>query len=73
MLKGVLAEELTVAVARKFVGNTLDLKSAYKQVAVAQTSRAFAVVAVWDPEACCERLYVSTALPFWSERFSLGI
>lgn len=64
VLSGILHPEWSVADARRLRGRTLDLKAAYKQLAVRPSQASFAVLSVWDPGARTHRLFVSRALPF---------
>lgn len=45
-------------------GRCLDLKSAYKQSALAPSDRSNAVIAVLDPKDEAVKFFVSCALPF---------
>ena len=45
---------------------TLDLRSAYKQVPLAPSNRAFSVVSLKDPESSLVSLFVGRSLPFGS-------
>eukprot|EP00435_Cladocopium_sp_Y103_P009876 s4862_g2.t1 len=47
------------------VGRTYDLKSAYKQMAVAHTSLNFAYVVVFNPESRKPEIFQLLAAPFW--------
>ena len=66
--KGRLHESLDLVKAKKLVGRTLDLESAYKQFLIRQSSAWASVLLVDGPEgtdgASSKRLFRSEALPF---------
>ena len=64
VLKGKLHPSLSLEQARNIEGRTLDLKSAYKQLAISPNSAKHAVMSVYDPAAKCCKLFVQRALPF---------
>jgi hypothetical protein len=64
VLTGTLHSSLSVHQARQVVGRTLDLDSAYKQLATAMKSRWACVQATYNPESQKAELDISVALPF---------
>jgi hypothetical protein len=64
VLNGKLHPSLSLEQARNIEGRTLDLKSAYKQLAISPNSAKHAVMSVYDPAAKCCKLFVQRALPF---------
>eukprot|EP00435_Cladocopium_sp_Y103_P004758 s4854_g1.t1 len=55
-----------VAKSTALVGRSLDLASAYRQLAIADDSRRFAFLSVYDPVQREARLFQQVALPFGS-------
>ena len=62
-LRGNKAEEFKGR-GLKLSGRCLDLKSAYKQLALSPVDRSSAVIAVLDPEEDVVKFFVSYVLPF---------
>ena len=48
----------------RLLGRSFDLKSAYRQLAVSDSSLKWARLAVYDPEAKCSRVFQQYSLPF---------
>ena len=64
VLVGKLHASLTLDQARDLVGRTLDLKAAYKQLAINPNSLKHAVLAIHNPVTGQCELFVQKALPF---------
>lgn len=64
VMQGSLHASLSVKEARSLVGRTLDLQSAYRQLAVAPSAAWSSVVAVFNPVSQRAEIYVQRALPF---------
>lgn len=72
VLRGKLHPELKEEDARELVGRCLDLKSAYKQVALRPSDQANAVLSVYDPGSDCVKFFVSKVLPFGATGAVMG-
>ena len=57
---------------RSLLGRCLDLKGAYKQIALARKDRANAVLAVFNPELGAVQFFVSNVLPFGATGAVMG-
>ena len=64
LLRGVLHSSLTLKEASDLVGRTLDLKAAYRQLAVAKSAAWSSVVSVYEPQSRTAKLFLQRALPF---------
>ena len=72
VLRGRLRPELKEEDARELVGRCLDLKSAYKQVALRPSDQANAVLSVYDPDSDCVKFFLSKVLPFGATGAVMG-
>ena len=52
-------------------GRTADLKSAYRQLAIADTSLKFSFIAVYDPTEDKPKVFRQLAVPFWVDKSRL--
>ena len=72
LLRGKLHPELNEEDVKNLVGRCLDLKSAYKQVALRPSDQANAVLSVFHPETESVRFFVSKVLPFGATGAVMG-
>ena len=61
---GVLHPEFSVPESKQLVGRCLDLKSAYRQLALNPEQSRFSVVAVYCPQSKTAKFFLQHALPF---------
>ena len=67
-IAAMLLAVLKVSEGSKLMGRSFDLKSAYKQLAIAKESLSFAFVAVYNPERAKAEIFQLLAAPFGATR-----
>ena len=67
-IAAMLLAVLKVSEGSKLMGRSFDLKSAYKQLAMAKESLSFAFVAVYNPERAKAEIFQLLAAPFGATR-----
>ena len=65
-------ELLRLAPQQEWVGKTVDLSAAYRQLAVSPLSRWVSYIAVFDPSSKTAKIYSMRALPFGASRSVYG-
>ena len=61
-------ELLRLPCGEAWVGKTIDLSSAYRQLGISPSSRWVSYIAVYDPSSRCAKIFSMRALPFGASR-----